>query len=60
MTKLVSSFLRDEGGAAAAEYVLILAVLGAGIAAGAAYFGSQISASLTTIGTNLSNQAAAF
>lgn len=60
MTNVVSSFFKDESGAAAAEYVLILAVLGAGIAAGASYFGSKISASLTTIGNSLSNQANSF
>ena len=36
MTKFVKAFLADKSGAAAAEYALILAVVGTGIA-GAAY-----------------------
>lgn len=42
MTKFFRDFLRDDAGAAAAEYVLILAVVGAGIAGAAAYLGQVI------------------
>lgn len=35
MTKFFSAFLRDESGASAAEYALILAIVGTGIALGA-------------------------
>lgn len=43
MTKFVHNFLRDESGASAAEYALILAVVGAGIAAAAVLLGASIS-----------------
>ena len=45
MTKFVS-FLKDESGAAAAEYVLILAIIGAAIAGAALAFGEAISDAL--------------
>ncbi|WP_156787367.1 Flp family type IVb pilin [Erythrobacter sp. SD-21] len=32
MTKMLTNFLRDESGASAAEYALILAIVGAGLA----------------------------
>lgn len=38
----VKSFIRDESGASAAEYALILAVVGAGIAAAAFGLGQAI------------------
>lgn len=41
-----NAFLRDESGAAAAEYVLILAIIGAAIAAAALAFGQSISSAL--------------
>ena len=46
MTKFFRDFVRDESGAAAAEYALILAIVGAGIAAAAFYLGGAISDSL--------------
>ncbi len=58
MSKIVS-FLKDESGAAAAEYVLIIAVMGTAIAAGAAAFGGQLSTALGDIGTFLIKQASA-
>ena len=42
MTKLIKQFLHDERGAAAAEYALILAVIGGGIAAAALALGVKI------------------
>ena len=42
MTKLFKQFVRDERGAAAAEYALILAVIGGGIAAAALALGVRI------------------
>jgi pilus assembly protein Flp/PilA len=42
MTNLIKSFVRDETGAAAAEYALILAVIGAGIYAAANLLGIEI------------------
>lgn len=47
MNKLMA-FIKDDSGAAAAEYVLILAVVGAGVGAGAFYLGSKISSALTS------------
>ena len=46
MTKFFNEFLRDESGASAAEYALILAVVGAGIAAAAFTLGGAISSSI--------------
>jgi pilus assembly protein Flp/PilA len=50
MTKFVA-FLRDESGASAAEYVLILAILGAAIVAAMTAFGGSIASALTRAGT---------
>lgn len=58
MSNLVSRFVRDESGAAAAEYVLILAIVGAGIGAGALYLGGKISGALTARGNAISSCAA--
>ncbi len=58
MTKLFNDFIRDDSGAAAAEYVLLLAVLGGGIAVGALAFGTSIKTALTAKGTYLTTCAA--
>ena len=50
-----AAFLRDESGASAAEYVLILAIIGSGLAAGMLAFGNSISTALGTAATNLTN-----
>ncbi len=42
MVKFVTSFLRDESGASAAEYALILAVVGSAIAVAALALGGEI------------------
>lgn len=42
MTNLIKNFVRNEDGAAAAEYALILAVIGAGIFLVADGLGSEI------------------
>lgn len=47
MTKFFNNFVRDESGAAAAEYALILAIVGAGIAAAAFALGGAITTSIT-------------
>lgn len=46
MTKFITSFLRDETGAAAAEYALILAIVGTAIAASAIALGGAISGAI--------------
>lgn len=47
MTKFFRAFLRDETGAAAAEYALILAVVGAGIVVAATALSGAISGQMT-------------
>jgi pilus assembly protein Flp/PilA len=47
MSNFLANFVRDESGAAAAEYVLILAIVGGGVAAGAYLLGTNISQALT-------------
>jgi pilus assembly protein Flp/PilA len=54
-----SKFLKDDSGAAAAEYVLIIAVIGGLVALGGAAFGGSLSTALTTIGTFLTTKASA-
>ena len=50
MIKFFKNLRRDEVGAAAAEYALILAVVGGGIAVAAAALGVSISAVMTRAG----------
>lgn len=56
MTKFIANFIRDESGAAAAEYALILAIVGAGIAAAAFALGGTISAAMNSAGTCISTK----
>ena len=49
MTKFIKFFIRDERGAAAAEYALILAVVAGGIAVGAALLGENIATVITDV-----------
>ena len=53
MTNFLRSFVRDESGAAAAEYALILAIVGAGIAAGALALGTAVSAKMTEVSAEI-------
>ena len=48
MRNFLSSFIRDESGAAAAEYALILAIVGAGIAYAATQLGTAISTAINS------------
>jgi len=48
---MIKNFLRDESGASAAEYALILAIVGAGIAAAAIFLGGAISTAVNDAGT---------
>lgn len=43
MRNFIASYFKDESGAAAAEYALILAIVGAGIAVAAGTLGTSIS-----------------
>ncbi len=47
MRNFLKSYICDESGAAAAEYALILAIVGSGIAAAALFLGTAISKALT-------------
>jgi pilus assembly protein Flp/PilA len=53
MQNLIKSFLQDESGAAAAEYALILAIVGAGIAVAAGLLGTAISTAISTATTTI-------
>jgi pilus assembly protein Flp/PilA len=50
MTKFIRDFVRNESGAAAAEYALILSIVGAGIAGAAFYLGGEINSGITGAG----------
>lgn len=54
MKKLFKTFLMEENGASAAEYALILAVVGAGIALAAFTLGGAISTSINAATTQVS------
>ena len=47
------NMLKDEGGASAAEYALILAIVGTGIAFAALYLGNQINYAMTGAGEKI-------
>jgi len=51
MIKLIKSFVRDESGASAAEYALILAIVGAGIAVAAGALGTAVSTAINSATT---------
>jgi len=53
MSKFMS-FLKDEDGASAAEYALILAIVGAAIAAAAIFLGNQIANAINSAATCIS------
>ncbi len=54
MTTFIN-MLKDEAGASAAEYALILAIVGAGIAVAALALGGSISTAMNDAGTCISN-----
>lgn len=54
MIKFFQNFVRDENGAAAAEYALILAIVGAGIAVAAAALGTAVSGAMNSAATTIS------
>jgi pilus assembly protein Flp/PilA len=51
MVKFVKSFVMDESGASAAEYALILAVIGSAIVVGAIALGTEIGSALSEAST---------
>jgi len=56
MIKFVTSFLRDDSGASAAEYALILAIVGTGIALAAVGLGEAISGAMTSSADCITNK----
>jgi pilus assembly protein Flp/PilA len=56
MKNLLCAFARDESGAAAAEYALILAIVGAGIAGAAYYLGGEVSKGISGAGSKICGQ----
>lgn len=54
MTKLLN-FLQDESGASAAEYALILAIVGIGIVTAAGTLKNAISGAMNRAATTISN-----
>ena len=55
MLNSIKSFIRDESGAAAAEYALILAIVGAGIAVAAFTLGGAISGAMDSAASCVSS-----
>lgn len=53
MIHSIKSFLRDESGASAAEYALILAIVGAGIALAVTTLGSSIAGAINSAATTI-------
>lgn len=53
--KTFLSMLRDEAGASAAEYALILAIVGSALAVAAYTLGNTISEAMNTAGTRITN-----
>ena len=53
----VKTFLRDEAGASAAEYALILAIVGAGIALAASNLGGAIQTAISNTTTEVQTYA---
>ena len=54
MIKFIRDFAREDAGASAAEYALILAIVGAGIGAAAYALGTSISGALGSQATKIS------
>lgn len=50
MLKTITKLIKDESGASAAEYALILAIVGSSIAAAALYLGNQIADAMNGAG----------
>jgi pilus assembly protein Flp/PilA len=59
MMKILNALKGNKSGASAAEYALIVAVLGGFVVAGATLFGGSLQSALTTTGSVLTSQAAA-
>ena len=51
----ISAFLKEEDGASAAEYALILAIVGAAIAAAAIFLGATIATAINSAASCISS-----
>ncbi|WP_369026668.1 Flp family type IVb pilin [Qipengyuania sp. RANM35] len=51
MTNFIKNFVADESGASAAEYALILVMVGIAIILGARFLATSISGAMSTAGT---------
>ena len=51
MTNFLKSFIRDESGAAAAEYALILTIIGTTLLVAVSTLGNDIATALSNAGT---------
>jgi len=58
MTKFLNAFLRDESGASAAEYALILAIVGTAIAGAAITLGDTIAEAMSDASACISSDGA--
>jgi pilus assembly protein Flp/PilA len=52
---MIKNFLRDESGAAAAEYALILTIIGTTLVIAVGVLGNDIATALNNAGTVISN-----
>lgn len=55
MKTFLKSFFRNESGASAAEYALILAIVGVALGAAALYLSATIAGSITTAGNEVAS-----
>ncbi len=55
MTNFIKTFIRDESGASAAEYALIIAIVGVGIGAAALSLGANVKAAIGDASTDVYN-----
>jgi pilus assembly protein Flp/PilA len=53
MKSLLKNFWEDQSGAAAAEYALILAIVGSGLAVAALFLGNSVGNALKTAGNKI-------
>lgn len=58
MRNIFRQFINDDSGAAASEYILLLALLGGGVAIGAYNFGGSVKSAFSTKGQYLTDCAA--
>ena len=53
---VLKSFVREEEGATAVEYALLVALIGIAIIAGAKFLGTSINSQLSKVGTTVAGQ----